>query len=176
MSKSEKVEKMGDLKSVKSGKAAARSKSRASNPFEEMEQFMERAFPAGWMSRRHWDWPSWGELAAPFEGRMPKVDVVDRDNEIVVRAELPGIDKKDLDVSMTDNTVTIKAETKKEEEEGEEGGDYYRHEISKGAFARTVTLPADVDTNKSKAKFKDGVLELTVPKMERAKRQSIKVD
>ena len=65
---------------------------------------------------------------------------------------------------------------RQEEKEGEEGGDYYRCEISKGAFARTVTLPAEVDTDKSKAKFKDGVLELTVPKMERAKRQSIKVD
>lgn len=155
-------------------KATKTAPARVVNPFEEMEQFMERIAPSGWMRPWRWEWPSWSGFAAPFEGRMPKMDVIDRDNEIVVRAELPGVDKKDLDVSMTDNTVTIKGETRKEEKE--EKGDYYRCEISEGSFSRTVTLPSDVDASKAQARFKDGMLELTLPKAEGSKRRTIKVD
>jgi HSP20 family protein len=110
----------------------------------------------------------------PFEGKMPAVDVSDLDDEVVVRAELPGVEKKDVDVSMSDNTVTIKGSTKREEKE--EKGDYYRCETTCGAFTRTVALPAEVDGSKAKAKFKDGLLELTLPKMEKSKRRSIEVD
>ena len=139
-----------------------------------VERMFERFFPSGWMRPGRWDWPTCAERGMPFEGRMPKVDVVDREDEVVIRAELPGVDKKDLDVSMTDNTVTIKGSTRKEEKE--EKGDYYRCEISSGSFSRTVTLPAQVDAGKSSARFKDGVLELKVPKKEKAKRRSIKVE
>ena len=121
-----------------------------------------------------WQWPSWGELPAPFEGKVPHVDVIDRDEEIVVRAEVPGVEKKDLDVSLTENTVTIKGEARREEKA--EKGDYYRCEISRGAFARTVMLPSEVDADKAKASFKDGVLELTLPKIEKSKRRSIRLD
>ena len=113
-------------------------------------------------------------MAAPFEGRMPKVDVIDRDTEVVVRAELPGVDKKDLDVSVSANAVTIKASTKAEHKE--EKGDYYRCEITQGSISRTVALPADVDGDQAKAAFKDGVLELTMPKVAGSRKQSIKVE
>lgn len=92
---------------------------------------------------------------------MPKVDIIDRDDEIFVRAELPGIDKKDIDISMTDYTLTIKGETKKQEKE--EKGDYYRCETSQGSYMHTLSLPAEVNSDKAKTKFKDGVLELTLP-------------
>jgi HSP20 family protein len=104
---------------------------------------------------------------------MPKVDIIDRDDEVFIRAELPGVDKKDIDISMTDNTVTIKGETRKEEKE--EKGDYFRRETSHGCYTRTLSLPADVNTDKTNATFKDGVLELTMPKIERAKRRNIEV-
>jgi HSP20 family protein len=106
--------------------------------------------------------------------KVPKVDVVDRENEIVVKAEVPGVEKKDLDISVSDNSVTIKGSTRREEKE--EKGDYDRREISVGSFSRTVALPAEVDGNKAKANFKDGVLELTIPKAEKAKRHSVKLD
>lgn len=147
---------------------------RALSPFEEMERWFEGSFPRGWMRPFHIEWPRLGELAAPFEGRMPKVDVIDRDDEVLVRAEVPGVDKNDLDVSVSDNSVTIKGETKREEKE--EKGDYYRCEISRGSFARTVLLPSDVDIEHTKAQFKDGVLELTLPKIEKTKRRTIKID
>lgn len=145
---------------------------RALSPFEEMDRLFEGFFPRGWLRPYRWEMPSWPHM--PFEGRMPKVDVVERDAEVVIRAELPGVNKDDIDVSMTDNTVTIKGSTSHEEKE--EKGEYYRCEISRGSFSRTLALPAEVDGAKAKASFKDGILELVAPKIEKAKRHSVKVD
>jgi len=146
----------------------------ALSPLEEMDRWFEHVYPRGWLRPFHMEWPSWGERAAPFEGRMPKVDVIDRDEDVVVRAEVPGVDKEDLDISITEHSVTIKGETKHEAKE--EKGDYYCSEISRGAFVRTLALPGKVDADKAKAQFKDGVLELTLPKVEKAKRRTIKID
>jgi len=144
------------------------------SPFGEMERWFEGAFPT--LRQRYFrgGWPSWGEMPAVFEGRMPSVDVIDRDNEILVRAEIPGVDKKDLDVSVTEGSVCIKGSVQHEEEE--EKGEYYRRETSSGSFARTVALPNEVDTAKVKAEFKDGVLEMTLPKVKESKRHKISLD
>ena len=147
---------------------------RALSPFEEMDRWFENVFPSGWMRPFHREWPAWGELTPHLETRLPRIDVIDRDAEVVVRAEIPGINKDDLDVSVTDDTVTIKGEIKHEEKE--EKGDYYRHEISRGAFARTIALPHTVNPEGAQAGFKDGVLELTLPKVEKAKRRTIRID
>ena len=85
-----------------------------------------------------------------------------------------SIIKKDLKISMTDNSVTIKATTSYEEKE--EKSDYYRSEIAQGEYTRTVGLPADVDIEKAKSIFKNGVLELTVPKLEHSQRRTINVE
>ncbi len=152
----------------KEGKLQRAEPTRAVTPFEEMERFFDNFFSRGWMR------PSWSELMPAFEGRMPKVDVVDRDEEIVVRAEVPGVAKDELEVTVSDNMVTIKGETKHEEKE--EKGDYYRSEISRGSFSRTVTLPSYVSSEDTRARFSDGVLELTLPKVEKAKRRTVKID
>lgn len=144
------------------------------SPFDEMDRLMESFFPRRWMHPFRWDMPSISELGAPFEGKMPRVDVIDRDTEIVVKAELPGVEKDDLDVSVTGNTVTIKGSTSHEEKQ--EKGDYYRCEIRRGSFSRTVPLPASVDSDKAKASFNDGILELTLPKVEKSKRKSVTID
>lgn len=147
----------------------------ASHPLsilDEMDRMMDRLFRGSFL--RPWRWePRWSEMAQPFEARLPSVDIIDRDNEVLVRAELPGVDKKDLDVSVTENTVTIKGSTQREEKE--EKGDYYRCERSRGEFARTLALPASVDGTKSKADFHDGMLELRLPKIEAAQRRKIPV-
>lgn len=157
------------------GKEAQRAQSaRMLSPFEEMDRWFEGAFPRGWMRPFQREWPMWGELARPFESRAPRVDVIDRDEEIMLRAELPGVEKKDLDVSITDNTVTIKATSSTEEKE--EKGDYYRCEISQGSFARTVTLPSNVEADKVTASFKEGILELTLPKVAKSQRRRINVE
>ena len=105
---------------------------------------------------------------------LPQIDVIERDDSIVVHAALPGIDKKDLEVSTTQQTLTLRGSSRKETKE--ERGEYFRHEISRGNFLRTVTLPAVVDESKIKAKFKDGLLEVTLPKLESAKRHSINIE
>lgn len=148
--------------------------SRMLSPFEEMERLFEGAFPSRWMSPFRMQWPNWAETALPFEGRMPRVDVVDREHEVLVRAEIPGVDKQNLDISATGNTVTLRGTTSHEAKEERE--DYYRSEIARGTFSRTVALPAEVDDSKARATFKDGILELTLPKSERSKRRRIKVE
>lgn len=100
------------------------------SPFDEMERWFEGAFPARWWWRFRGGWPSWDELSAVFEGRMPSVDVIEHDNKILVRAATPGVDKKDLNVSVTEDSVCIKGSVQHEEKE--EKGEYYRRETSSG--------------------------------------------
>lgn len=151
---------------------------RTLSPFDEMDRMFDRmlegVFPRGWLHPLRMDWPAWGERSIPLRTRIPKVDVIDRDDEVVLRAEIPGIDKDDLEVTLTENTVTIKGEAKREQKE--EKGDYYCCEISRGAFTRTMGLPHYINKDAAKARFADGVLELTLPKIEPAKRHKIKID
>ena len=142
-------------------------------PWEEMDRLFEGVMPRGWMRPFRWEWPSGGEM--PFAGgKFPRVDIIDRDEEIMVRAEVPGVDKKDLEVSVTDNSVCIKGSTRHEEKE--EKGEYFRSERVTGSFSRTLALPGAVDSAKAKASFNNGVLELALPKIEESKRHSIKVE
>lgn len=144
------------------------------NVFEEMERLFEDFSPRSWMHPFRSRFPLLSEMSASFETNPPKVDVINRDKEIVIKAMMPGVDKKDIKVSVTRNTVTISGNTSHEEKE--EKGDYYRCEISKGSYKRTMVLPEDVDEEKAKAKFKDGMLKLTIPKKEASHRKSVEVD
>jgi len=144
------------------------------NVFDEMERMFENFSPKGWNRPFRSNLPLMNEMSTSLETNFPKVDVIDRDDEIIVKAMMPGVEKKDIDISMTKNTVTISGKTSHEEKE--EKGDYYRCEISKGSYMRTLSLPENVNEDKAKAKFKDGMLELTIPKMEVSHRRNIKVD
>jgi HSP20 family protein len=118
-------------------------------------------------------WPFvWGR-GGESEIVMPMVDVYEEKDDIVVKAELPGLDKNDIEVNIADSQLTLKGEKKKEEKIEEE--DYYRCERSYGGFLRSVELPAEVQADKVKASFKNGVLEIRVPKSEEAKTKAIKV-
>jgi HSP20 family protein len=144
-------------------------------PFEDMERAFERFMSGSWLQPLAWDRPTvWREMMGPFQGRMPRMDVLDRDEDYLVRAEVPGVDKKDIEVSLADNMLTVKG--KVQHEEKEQKGDYYRCEISQGAFSRSVLVPGKVDPSKVEASLKDGVLEVTLPKLEVSKRRNIKVD
>ena len=103
----------------------------------------------------------------------PTVDLYEEKDEIVVKAELPGLTKDDIHVSLSDNILTIKGEKKKEEEDS--GKDYYRSERVYGAFIRSLPLPAEVNPEKIHAAFKNGVLEVRLPKSEEAKKKAINV-
>jgi HSP20 family protein len=118
---------------------------------------------------------------APFEefGRLgdtfsPRVDVKEEDNSVVVLAELPGIDQKDLDVTVTKDAVRISGEKKHEEKQEEKG--YYRHETSYGSFERIIELPTEVNEDKAEAEFKQGVLTIKLPKSEEAQAKQKKIE
>ena len=105
---------------------------------------------------------------------VPNLDIYERKGEIVIRTDLPGIEKEQIDLTITKDTLTVKAEAKKDEEIKPE--DYYVQERCSGTYMRTVQLPQDVDSAKAKASFRNGVLEIAFPKKEEAKTTEIKVD
>ncbi len=135
-----------------------------------MEEFFED-FP----SRR------WMETLGPFGWRWPRdvdlerfrLDVIDRDKEFLVRGELPGVEKDDVEVTISGSRLTIEAERKFEEVDEKE--EFYRHELGYGKFMRTVALPEEVDVEKIHAELKDGILEVTLPKIRAAERHTVKV-
>ena len=105
--------------------------------------------------------PLW-RLPVEEKGWMPALDVFEKENEFIVKAELPGIKEDDIHVSVVGDTLSIKGEKKTESEVKEE--DYYRSECSYGSFYRSIPLPSNVDANKIEASFEDGVLEVALPK------------
>jgi len=145
------------------------------SPFTDMEHmfdsFFDRSWPRSFMRPLTVDW---GGMLAPFEGRTPKVDIINRDKEVLVKAELPGVKKEDVDVQVMGNSVIIRASTK--HDTTEEKGEYHRRELSRGEFLRSLTLPAEVDSDKAKASFRDGMLELIMPKLVVAKRHSVNIE
>ncbi len=156
---------------VSAGKSVPQAESRAMSPFREFDRLLDTFFDRGSMPLR-WEHPLWQRFAA-FEKGMPKVDVIDRDAEVVVRAEVPGFEREELDVSVTDGAVTLKGDHR--EESKAEEGEYFHSEISRGSFTRTVALPGEIDADKAEASFKNGVLELTLPKHKKANRRKVEV-
>jgi len=156
------------------GELVPRSTMTALNPWDEMEHWFDEFARQGWLHPLRWEWPLHAERMTFFEGRMPKVDVIDREAEVVVRAELPGVEKDGVELTVTDQTLMLRAKTR--HEETEEKGEYYRHEMSRGEFQRTLQLPAAVDREKARATFRDGMLEVTLPKVERTPRTQINID
>jgi HSP20 family protein len=138
--------------------------------FSDMERWFDEFVGRGWMQ----PFQRWPDVEALLGKRLPKIDVIDRDQEIVVRAELPGVGKDDLDVSLDEQSVTVSATTRQEKKEDERN--YHLHEISQGSFRRTVPLPCAVNGDQAKASFKDGVLELTIPKVTGAQRKTVKIE
>ena len=104
----------------------------------------------------------------------PAVDIFETRDNVVLKAELPGLEKKDFSIEVKDNLLILKGERKCEKETKEEN--YYRMERAYGSFTRSFNLPTAVDKDRVKAKFKDGVLEVTIPKTESAKPKQISVD
>jgi HSP20 family protein len=104
---------------------------------------------------------------------LPSVDVSETKNDLVIKAELPGLDPKDIDISMNNGYLTIKGEKKNEKEEKDEN--YHLIERSYGSFTRSVRLPREVQSDKITASFKNGILKITLPKSEEAKKKEIKI-
>lgn len=108
-------------------------------------------------------------------GLNPKIDMYEEENELVIKAEMPGIRKKDLDVKLDGDILTIKAEKKQEKKEGKEGTTHYYRERSFGQYIRHMTLPARVDAENITATLKKGLLEIRMPKAETPEIKQIEV-
>lgn len=104
----------------------------------------------------------------------PRVDVSESDQEIHIAAELPGLDEKDVEVTVTDDTLTIRGEKKEESERKEHN--YHMMERSYGTFSRTLRLPFTVDAEQAKAVFRDGVLQITLPKPKGVQQRTHKIE
>jgi HSP20 family protein len=144
---------------------------RALSTFEEMERRVEDLFRMPFSLMEPSRWPR--KRMYEMEGVSPRVDVFEEGDNFVVKAEIPGMKKEDIEVSLTEDMVTISGEKKQEEKV--EKKDYYRLERSYGSFTRSFRLPKEVQTDKAKATFKDGVLEVKVPKTEEAKKKEKKI-
>lgn len=131
-------------------------------PFRrEMERLWDRFVGESWLPK-------------PFsESWQPSADVVETEASIVVKAEIPGLESADLDVSISEDTLTIKGEKKREEERTDER--FHSVERYYGSFQRSFRLPASIQTDKAEATFEKGVLVVTLPKTEEAKKKEIKV-
>ena len=140
------------------------------SPWREMEDFSDRVnrffdgtlLPAAWLSEesglRNWS---------------PVVDIYDQDGNIVIKAELPGVDKKDIHVDVKDGVLTLAGERSYENEVKEEN--YHRKERALGKFQRSFTLAEDLDPDKIEADYKDGILKIEIPKPEEKKPKTISV-
>ena len=137
----------------------------------DMEHLFEDFFNKRWLRPWSHEWPGFESV---FEKKSPRLDVVDREHEILVRAELPGMTNDDIEVSVSDNTLSLKGSSRKEEETEE--GEYHRREISTSYISRTVPLPARVHGDDARASLRDGMLEVTIPKAEESKRKRIEVE
>ena len=137
-----------------------------SDPFRSLQQSINRVFD---------DFFSGFNLEpfGRFSGFTPHVDVTETDKEIRISAELPGMDEKDIDISVTKKALTIKGEKKEEKEDKGEG--YYKCERSYGSFHRTIPLYTEIDTDRVEASFKKGVLNIVLPKSPEAVKETKKV-
>lgn len=151
-------------------------------PFDDMERWFEDFF------RRPMDMERWFDdafrrpfLPPGFRHRLraelteisPSVDIYEEGDSVIVKAEVPGMEKEHLDIRLTGDTLTISGEKKTEEKV--EKKDFYRIERSSGSFSRSLRLPAEVQTDKAKASFKNGVLEIILPKTAQAKEKVKKI-
>ncbi len=132
-------------------------------------------------------WRDFGSLARTFDRSFdrsedfsgiwsPPVDIFDNDGEIVLKAELPGLKKEDIDINVEDNLLTLRGERKREKEVSDKNDKgVFRSERVYGSFSRSFTLPTSVAADKINASYKDGVLTISLPKAEEAKPRQIAI-
>ena len=136
-----------------------------------MEDVFEDFPPRRWMETFEpfgWRWP----MGVDFD-RSFRLDVIDRDKELIIRGELPGVEKDDIKVTISGDRLMIEAEREFEEEDKHDR--FYRHEVGFGKLMRTISLPVEVDAEKVSAELKEGILEVALPKVQAMDRHTVKV-
>lgn len=133
------------------------------NPFREIDNYSREL-------SNFFDYPS--RFFSGISG--PRVDVYQTENEVVVKAEIPGVSKEDMDIYIDEGTIKLSGQTKKENEFKDENA--YRTERYYGSFSRTIPLPVEVKYEEAKAEYRDGILSIKVPKAEPSRAKGRKID
>ncbi len=144
--------------------------------FRRFEEMMNRMFENFWGRPTSRRLLSSGERGAivPSKEREPFIDVMESDKEIIATAEMPGLEKKDIKINVTEDMLEISAETKQEEKKEEKG--YIYRERRSGSYYRAISLPSPVDPDNSKATYENGVLEIKMPKTEVKKKTPLMIE
>ncbi len=145
--------------------------------FEEMRRLqreINRSFGDFWDSDKLKALPDSNERKTALAMRTSLTDLEETDKEVIAKFELPGVDKKDIQLNITDNRIEVKVEKKQEAKVEKKG--FYREERSYSGFYRVMALPSEVIPEKAKAKYKDGILEVTIPRIESKKKNKIEIE
>ena len=169
-----KTEKKVEVVENKDIQATKASQGVQSSRLNEMDKLFDQFLTNRWLHPFSWNIPGMDAVALRSEVRVPSVDIIEKDGNVIVRAEIPGVDKKDVDVTLNGNNLTIKGKSRHETKEATE--DYHHCEISTASFSRTLTLPTEVDNANVKATFTNGLLEVTLPKVENSNQNKISVE
>jgi HSP20 family protein len=140
------------------------------DPFSELNalrQYMNRFLEAPWQRGGRGGWG--------IEGYGPRVDIYQTEDEVVASAELPGIEsKEDIELSVTEDTLTIRGEFKRAQDLKDDN--FYHSERYYGTFSRTVPLPAEVRPDQARATYRNGILEVRIPKSDQGKKKPVRID
>jgi HSP20 family protein len=139
------------------------------SPFFALQREMNRVFDDFF---RGLDFSTFDRVGS-FGSFTPSIDLRQDEKEVLIKAELPGLDEKDVEVTLTEDTLTIRGEKKEEKEEKEKG--YWQRETRYGSFHRSIALPTGINTDKANARFKNGVLTVSLPLHEEAKAKEKKI-
>lgn len=169
------------------GDKAPETREQATNPIAQLQEEMNRVFDNFW-GRFGRDTSTVGSTphptsgfggigflgGFPWNGATPRADVVETDDGYEVTVELPGLEQQDVEVSLTDDLLTVKGEKKVEREDSRKG--YYLSERAYGAFHRAIPLPPGVDSGKAEAVFRNGVLTVKLPQSDEARAKVRRID
>ncbi len=142
----------------------------AEHPIVSLQKAMNRLFDDFF---HDFDIAPFGGIEESLGAFSPSIDLTEDDKEFRVTAELPGMDDNDIEIHLSNDALTIKGEKREEKEEKEK--DCYYRERSFGSFQRVISLPGEIDPDKAEAKFKKGVLYVTIPKLARAQKETKKI-
>ena len=140
---------------------------------DDMDRLFDGFLRRGWMNPFRNPLSAWAGLEEAMEVRPPRIDLIDKEMEVLVRAELPGIKREDVTLELVGDRLTIRGEHRHEEKTEE--GDLLRAEISRSSFSRTIVLPDGVDAEHVTAELMEGVLEVHLPKVEKTERKRIEI-
>jgi HSP20 family protein len=149
---------------------APETKDREANPIAALQEDMNRIFDNFWNQTGR----PFNGVGALWNGTTPRSDVIETDDGLEVTVELPGMAQNDVEVTLTDDMLTVKGEKKIEHQEKKKG--YFVSERSYGAFHRSIPLPVGVDTAKAEAIFKNGVLTVKLPQSPEAKAKTKRIE